>query len=296
LYNNSVRLWLIQRLTYPMQTWPAILANRNSVFDSRSWLAQRSLGVASTNAAVGSLKTTSIIAMQQFCTLSIIRIPQLVRLVRAACEAPQDALARAKATALAHALYTPNLDAWIEENLKLGIIKEASPLQTTYPLPTVYHFQSYLVYTTCMAYFNLRLILCGLVLTLSAIEPRFEDTRYPQFAIAQVSNEDIRAACWIAMTVEYVEQCGKSMPVSFDLVRHYEPLALSFGAWHRLEQQYSRQPLGGAKEINEHARLMKVWVRDTLNRFAQQWNYPQVQEDALVCKQTTYAGGSLGNM
>ncbi|KAH8892834.1 hypothetical protein GQ53DRAFT_745858 [Thozetella sp. PMI_491] len=285
-----------QRIFFHCAAWdnePAIRAGRNSVFDSRAWLAQRSLGVRSTNAAVRGLKTVPIVDIQRFCTILAVRLPRLVRLVRAARENPTDASVRAAATDLARRLYVSDLDAWIQENFDRGIIEEVPSRRSGSPLRRTYRFHSYLVYTTSVTYFELRVIVCGLVLALAAIKPSWPDPLRASVDVDAVVAEDIRAAGWIAMVVEDAERYAAAMPVPVDQVRLHQPLTSSFGAWDRMEHRcfIDKTPLGQVE--GARARQMKTWLCDVLNGYAKRWRLPLVQEVTLAFKHEIVTGGPL---
>ncbi|KAH8879251.1 hypothetical protein GQ53DRAFT_756147 [Thozetella sp. PMI_491] len=268
----------------PWDTDAAIWAGRDSVFDSPAWLARYPLPGTGCN-------VLSADAVHDFYTISAVQIPRLVRLVRAARADPTNVAARADAIALASKLYTPTLDEWIDSHLKSGNIREVPTKIKGNPLPTSYEFDSYMTYCHSLAYFDLRVTLCGLILSLCAIEPPMPNLYPPHLDPVKVAAEDIRGAEWIAMGAENAHQHVQRMPAPFDLMRQNGRLSMSYGTWYRLEKRAGGEWSTDADA--EKARMMRVWVRKMANELALKLGAVAPPEIMVVHKHEVYMGGPL---
>jgi len=241
----------------------AIFQNRDSIFDTPSWMALPPPQYVSLNSSI-SLPDARY--FHEFNKLCMIKLPRLVRLVRESRITPEDTKARTEAFELAQLLYSYEIEPYIQAFMATGIIK---PIPSSFPaLENCFDFSSFIIHAFCGTYWNIRVLVGGLIIALSQI-PTVDSYSIP-FDMPAVIASDVRMAQYIAMSVDF--SLKTSAPLAVHTIRQLMPIQTSFGAWHRLELRE-----GGASSMSTdamYARKMKKWCSNTIVQFATHFGAP----------------------
>lgn len=173
--------------------------------------------------------------------------------------------------------------------IKLVLAEEMAPKDTTFEsMPHVERVQSFefrtgAAFVLAAKYYTYRVLLCGLILALCALE----QSQSP-FYENEVQREDISAATAVAMCIEY----ALKPPTGHTLMamRLFLPVQMAFGSWDRLEKTQSRQNLFASPEYKK-AVYMKHWCVGISRKIDHMWgnlptDYHQLEE---LCE--LFAGG-----
>jgi hypothetical protein len=265
---------------------PAILQNRDSMFDEPSWIALPPPEYISLN---NSISRAEVAYFHEYNKLRSIKLARLVRLVRAARVAPENVQAQIEANKLAQVLYSDEIEPWVEGVMAKGIAKvvpSSSPL-----LESSLDFSSFTVHAFLATYWEFRIRICGLVIALSQIPAEIP---FHHFDMAAVFATDVRTAQYIAMSTDYAIKVGVSTP--FHIIRQVAPINTSFGAWNRLELR-----AGGESSISTdavYAQKMKKWCVDTVAQFGTRFRLPpwSATYQWMLNQNDIFTGGLAGKI
>ncbi|KAF2488358.1 hypothetical protein BU16DRAFT_532370 [Lophium mytilinum] len=259
--------------SYFLEVAEAILSDSVSDFDNEDWLF---FPPPETTSECPAFDTACQAIMQQF-----VRIPRLMKLVRAYLQDPCNLTLGTEAVDLARKLYLSNLDTLVSKALLdlTDVVPTTSPdLRDFFPESFEYH--SVKILDLLVHYWTCRIFLLGLIQSLC-------DTPYfsTAFSLQDVIEEDERVAGYILMSSEFAASV-KPMPTG--AVVMILPLQISFGAWYRSERRESY-----CGERWNRAVCMKNWSLDSSNGCLSIWGGRAQSLDELEAKTRTFEGASL---
>ena len=204
--------------------------------------------------------------VEEYIARAFVRIPRLVRLVRAARQAPDDENARNEACALATDLYFTHLEDWVTTVIKMGLV-EIVPT-SDYPyiphIPNSFSFVSIRVFKRLLAYWNVRCATASCVLTLSRLRPAMPCSALLHSCESRIADCEYEMANCIAMSYQWTMNAHPVLPV-YEL-RLINPLVSAFGVWDRQELEAT-----SAAEA-ERGRDLKYWATATMKMLLQKLN------------------------
>jgi hypothetical protein len=262
------------------------LSGRDSVLDNQNWLnvpdrrATPLQPCVAFNAAVKALSR------------HFIRIPQLMRLVRAARIDPTDTGALLSALELASDLANSDL----ESRLKPIIVKsvELRPTMSSdiaAVMPKPYHFDSLQRFALLIRYLTFRVYLSGLLQSLQSLSSASACTPlFSLLSLPTLQTSDLAAATAIAMSLDYTFSIAPSLLLV--PLRILMPLQISFGAWHRLERRCMM--LDPEAERAKTAKTAKSWAAGMIDSIQRRWKAVPSLYAELEANSEMFAGRPFG--
>jgi hypothetical protein len=192
-----------------------------------------------------------------------VRIPRLVRLVRCATQHP-DRVAAVEAIRLAQLLYSSSSEVLIRDVLgeEISTTRRLDSLIPNALETAAFDFHTLEGYVLATQYYTYRVLLCGLINTLCAL-----DCARQAFDVEHVRGEDVAASTSIARCVDYALGGQITHPVR--AMRLRLPLQVAFGAWHRLLERADQ--LSDTRLQLKKAFTMKLWTVEMLEKIDELW-------------------------
>ncbi|KAF2099000.1 hypothetical protein NA57DRAFT_76237 [Rhizodiscina lignyota] len=210
-----------------------------------------------------------------------IKVPRLVRLVRACVANPSQAPLVAETIRLAEELYFNDTSLLVEKAL-VGVYLAPTRTPKIFDcFPQSYHgFPSIEAFTLSIRYHAIRVLLCGALQRLLSLN--ISSSRFDRGLIEQ---QDIDSAAVLGMSVDYALTVKQAIPLV--TLRMVTPLQWSIGSWHRLQ---GREPHGdlGARRL-----AMLNWCMDITNSILRLWKAPTNTPALMVLKVEAISGGPI---
>lgn len=217
----------------------------------------------------------------------LIRIPRLVCLVRACVQDPFNLPTREDVIALVGQLHGSEQESYVEKTIAARSWNNTSvDDQNTSPTGTALVFDSLPVFVLTSRYHLYRLLLGGLLVTLSTISPN----AFNEEAIKEAETIELTAATSLAECLDFALKPSPAQ--SLTIMAMILPLEISLGAWHRL--QHREASVGNSPKYQEAGR-MASWCIEHLQGLCSRWRAGPIPRNRMEAMYGVFVGGPLLN-
>lgn len=256
-----------------------VMLGRDSMFDTSAWLALSAPPFVNPDYPASEM-------VEEHITRQFVRLPRLIRLVRAAKFAPGNRIICRDAISLAALLYYDTLDDWVDQVMErdlVEIVPTTSSMRTSW-LESSFHFSSSRLYKRLLHYWFVRTIVGGCVLALQNIAPQL--TSRVGFDPIDIAEQDMQVAEYIAMSVQWAAMYPSVFP--FCSVMILPPLlGGAFNVWYRLEKRAMTEA-----EVH-YARNLQLWAIESADGIGGNLNIPPTDINRLRLTTEVMMGGPL---
>jgi hypothetical protein len=229
----------------------------------------------------------------------VVRIPRFVRLVRIACRRPQDDIARREVTTLGIRLFQIDLDHWIQDLFKSGVIKEQASTDLEVLTPFSLSFPTSRLLVLLCQYWEFRTILCGCIDRLAALPPLQLKPAPPALPVLAAQRSDIQAGTYLIKSFEHMHKLAKVCPTV--QLRFIWPVEMAFIVYYRLERRERMlvthvtdpEVSLAAKERADAARDVQAQCLNLQSRWAPGWHPTGLTMDACRMLADRWSGGLI---
>lgn len=229
----------------------------------------------------------------------VVRIPRLVRLVRIACRRPQDGTARREATTLGIRLFQIDLEPWIQDLFKSGVIKEQASTDLEDLTAFSLSFQTSRLLVLLCQYWEFRTILCGCIDRLAALPPLQLKPALLALPVLEAQKSDIQAGTYLIKSFEQMHKLADACPAV--QLRFIWPVEMAFIAHFRLERRERMLAMHAtdhkvslaARESADAARNVQALCLNLQSRWAPGWHPTGLTMDVCRMLADRWSGGPI---
>jgi hypothetical protein len=226
----------------------------------------------------------------------MVRIPRLVRLVRAACQCPEDDKMRTEATALALKLHRLSLEKWVKELFKLGMVQKVISSDMVHVTPQSLSFRSSRLLVLLCQYWETRILICGCIERLATLTSNQSPSVLP---LHETQSCEVDAAKNLVMSFEQMHTLAVSCAAV--QLRFIFSIQMAFAAFYRLEQREEMKSVHSndfetcqkAGEKAESLRNTQTRLVDLQDRWAPGWHPTGINVPMCQMLADIYSGGPV---